>query len=367
MKNRKNKSLILTMAIVFAVITVLSASFAWFTAQDSVTNHLETESLTNGDAKIVEVFDPEVPINPGTSVDKKVGVINTGSSEAFVRISFAELMQKLDNNGVPAAVAAKFAGAANTIPQLFSKASTEAGGAYASWTKIAAGDANFEAATLADFLSATAGVEVRYNKTTANGKTYYEYVAYAPMSGLTGNNEKYNGQYQLANINISIDADKKISLNGLSYMQFTQAAPVNAKWSALTGHTDFAAYTLQLNNPAITLPGATSHVDAMVELNFSAFVKTDLGTCNTGDWWYNANDGYFYYIGKLTSGAQTANWLLESVSLDKAAGNAYANLNYDLTPCMDAIQALSDAVGDTAGWNLSADPNYTSLIAALTA
>ena len=367
MKKRKTKPLILAMAVACAIVTVLTASFAWFTAQDRVTNHLETESLTNGDAKIVEIFDPDEPINPGTTVDKKVGVVNTGSSEAFVRISFVEAIQKLANNGAPAAITTKFDGTASMIPQLFDEAAIATGGAYATWTQIATGDTNFEAASLASFLTATADVEVRYNKTTANGKTYYEYIAYAPLSGLSGDNEKYNGKYQLVNINISINADDEISLNGLSYMQFTQDTPVDAKWAALTNHTAFAAYALQLNKPAIVLPGATSHVDALVNLNFSSAVKTNLSACSTGDWWYNTNDGYFYYIGKLASGAQTANWLLQSVSLDKSASNAYCNLNYDLTPCMDAIQAIDDAVGDAAGWNLSGDPNYADLIAALTA
>ena len=367
MTTRKNRPLILTMALAFALITVLSGTFAWFTTHDSVTNHLETGSLTNGDAKIVEVFDEDEPLNPGTSVDKFVGVVNTGSTDAFVRISFAEALQKL-SSATPAAAASKFSGAAGKIPQLFDEKAIAAGGAYASWTVLAAGDAEFEAASVTSFLAATSGVTVRYQKTSANGKDFYRFVAYAPLSGLTGANEKYNGQYQLVDLDVAISATKQLSVNGtVGYMEFTQAAKTNAKWAAITNHTAFAGYDFTGGAKDITtLPDAVSRLDAMLSLTFSANVKSNIASCSAGDWWYCKDDGYFYYIGKLASGAQTTNWLLEAVALDEAADNSYCNLNYDLTPCMDAIQAVEDALTSTSGWNLDAT-DYAALITLLTA
>jgi len=366
MTTRKTKPLILMMALTFALVTVISGTFAWFTSHDSVTNHMETGSLTNGDAKIVEIFDEDEPLDPGTSVDKFVGAVNTGSTEAFIRISFAEAFQKL-TSGDAASSSTIFDGASSKIPQLFNEASIATGGAYATWTTLAAGDTNFTAASVTTALATAGDAVIRYNKTTANGNTFYRFVAYAPMSGLSGDNVKYNGRYQLVNMNFNVNNSNEITVSAPAFMQFTQDAVVTAKWAALSSsHAPVDSYTLKLNTPAVTLPDATSHADAMLSLLFDSSVKTNIAACNDGDWWYSTDDGYFYYIGKLASGAQTKNWLLNGVALDEAAGNEYTNTTYDLTPCMEAIQSVEEALTSTAGWNLDAT-DYAALIAKLTA
>ena len=364
MKKTKNKSLILVLSIMFAVSTLLVGTFAWFTAQDAVTNHLSSGSMTNGYAKIVEVFDEDEPLNPGTTVDKLVGVVNTGASDAFVRISFAEALKKLDNNGDPVRATAVYDGTAGIIPQLFSAEAIAAGGAYGSWTVITADITEFEAASLAEFLEESKDIEVRYNKTIANGKTFYQFVAYAPISGT---DTEFDGSYQVVvDLAIAVVDDEEILLDGsFGFMQFVQTAETNAKWSALA-NTAFAGYTDTLGTPVVTLPDTTSHVDAMLSLTFGVNVKTNIAACTAGDWWYCEDDGYFYYIGKLASGAQTANWLLEGVALDADADNSFCNLSYDLTPCMDGIQAVPEALTSATGWNLDATL-YSALISALTA
>ena len=80
-----------------------------------------------------------------------------------------------------------------------------------------------------------------------------------------------------------------------------------------------------------------------------------------GKWFYNAGDGYFYYIGTVDPGDTTDN-LLESVTLDGAAGNAYANMVFVLTVNMQAIQDSADAI--IAEWNLDDDSVLFKALAA---
>ena len=93
----KKKPIILIAAIILAVATAVSAStFAWFTAHDEVVNKIETAKLTDGDVSILETFDPDDRLMPGVDINKDVGAINTGDAPALVRISFQELLQKLE-------------------------------------------------------------------------------------------------------------------------------------------------------------------------------------------------------------------------------------------------------------------------------
>jgi len=92
----KKKPIILAAVILMAVVTAISAStFAWFTAQDTVVNKIETAKLTDGDVTIIETFDPEDSLMPGVDINKDVGAINTGDAPALVRISFSESLLKL--------------------------------------------------------------------------------------------------------------------------------------------------------------------------------------------------------------------------------------------------------------------------------
>jgi len=71
----KNKKFIGAIAVVLALLTAVSGTFAWFTSKDDVVNHLETASMTNGDVRIREVWDPEdgKGLVPDTEINKDVG------------------------------------------------------------------------------------------------------------------------------------------------------------------------------------------------------------------------------------------------------------------------------------------------------
>jgi len=158
---RKSKPLILSMAAVFALVAILATTFAWWSTSDQVTNRLRTQSY--GDARITEIFDEDEPLDPGATVDKFVGVVNTGQIDAVVRISFAEALTLLANNGEPVGVSSKYAGAAGVYPKLFNDS-----GVYSTWTVLTDTDTNF--GNPGTFLGMYPDITVIYNKTTAKGK-----------------------------------------------------------------------------------------------------------------------------------------------------------------------------------------------------
>lgn len=88
---------------------------------------------------------------------------------------------------------------------------------------------------------------------------------------------------------------------------------------------------------------------SLIELNFTNYLK-DTKAEGT---WFEGEDGYYYYIGKVAGGSYT-NMLLDSVTLSSKAGNEYKNLEFDVTVVADSIQSSNEAYKDWAPANLQA-------------
>lgn len=86
---------------------------------------------------------------------------------------------------------------------------------------------------------------------------------------------------------------------------------------------------------------------SLIELNFTNYLK-DTKAEGT---WFEGEDGYYYYIGKVAGGSYT-NMLLDSVTLSSNAGNEYKNLEFDVTVVADSIQSSNEAYKDWAPANL---------------
>ena len=86
---------------------------------------------------------------------------------------------------------------------------------------------------------------------------------------------------------------------------------------------------------------------SLIELNFTNYLK-DTKAEGT---WFEGEDGYYYYIGKVAGGSYT-NMLLDSVTLSSNAGNEYKNLEFDVTVVADSIQSFNEAYKDWAPANL---------------
>lgn len=355
---RKNKPLILGMAVLLAIITAITAAtFAWFTSQDTVTNHIETAKLTDGDVSIIETFDPSDKLEPGVAVNKQVGAINTGEADALVRMSFAEALTKLAT-GEQVRNAAKYSGAATEIPELVNI------DAYQGWNVLSASSFTLTADSAA-FSALPAGITVMYKQTATAPEAKYSFAAYAAL-GTTP--ETYQRVEVLPEAFNMVDGKLKITLQStdatpVSYFNFitlTLAAKQENKWANFTGTgtlqtlpdtRTFTALTSEpstILSPNIATPSLSSQY---IQLIFGNNVSTNLATAVDGQWYYNANDGWFYYLGTLKSGESTGN-LLEKIYMNQAAGKEYSYTEFDLTVKMDGIQAVKDAVTSASGWNL---------------
>ncbi|MDR1806070.1 MAG: hypothetical protein LBQ80_04800 [Clostridium sp.] len=378
---RKNKTIILVMALLLSALTICSAaSFAWFTAKDEKTNHLESYG-GDGNVELVDIFDESAPLlpedasNSASGVEKQVGAVNTGKVPAFVRISFAEALTKLSSQE-PLSSATAYSGtdyAAGKLPHVYADEAFAAGGAYDGWQTPISNTGAVEDLTLNLPSELKSKVTLLYNVTKLNGGNHLEFVAYLTITGLTGDAAKYNGQKQVVELEYaltkgtdpSVEDDYDVLVTAPSsgaYKYWQRDAEVKDKLAALLpSHAPFDNDTdYPVSTPAaadITAGVLASRADSLIKLGLGANVKTAVAAASKGDWVYNEDDGYFYYIGVLGAGQQTSSWLLSKVLLDSSAGNAYAHLDYKLTPILDGLQATDEAL---SAWGL--DPTLAGSI-----
>lgn len=98
----KRRRRVLGASCILAALIIAGSSFAWFTSKDEVTNRL-TASADYG-VTIAEDFTPPENWVPGQTIDKNVGVVNTGNVDAFVRAWLeGEMRLVAKNNSTTAA------------------------------------------------------------------------------------------------------------------------------------------------------------------------------------------------------------------------------------------------------------------------
>ena len=355
---KKNKKLIMSMAIVFAVATfAVGSTFAWFTANDHALNKMNTRKLTDGSVEIFENF-PDAEINPGATITKEVGAMNTGDVPVFIRMSFEEMLTKLGAPITATSTPHAYTTSSGYVPGLVNT------GAYGSpYEKLG------EGAFFPDVTGIPAGVTVMAYYDSADSA--YKYAAWKTITDA--------GEFTGAAQKVTLDFDPTANggdgaVSNLKYMEAPIASPLNYLWAntwdgsahvpARIGTEAFTAPRLDSAFNSNSIFADTDSTNKYISLGFS----TDLTTAmTTGKWWYNANDGWFYYMNPIASGASTP-FLMSSVSMDIDAltDPLYKYVNFDLDVKMQAIHALEDALTATDGWALDIDDD-AALIAALVA
>jgi hypothetical protein len=140
---------------------------------------------------------------------------------------------------------------------------------------------------------------------------------------------------------------------------FTEGTPDYDSWTDknLNPDSPWTGYDAEIKNAGnpTALNIGKSQLSDSILLNY---VSTNLDTAavTASKWYYNASDGYFYYIGALNGGASTTQ-LLDKVVLSNTAPDTFRKVSYDLSVTVEAIQAVKAAVADgsNGGWNLSGD------------
>jgi hypothetical protein len=371
---RNKKTVIGIAAVLMSLVFAISGTFAWFTARNEAINHMETERFTNGDVKIIETWDPEDGINwvPGTTINKDAGAINTGNADAIVRMSFEEVLSKL-LTGVAVNLTTgwsdgqKWIDASSNSYDVIAQTANIA--AYTGWTTLAAGDTNFTNIVDTENALTTTGLTIVYQKNTVAApsggtKTTYNFAAYYSLG---------NGKYQKVDLPQAKVASGVLTIGALQYQALAVAPTATIDWLAAATNRPASDITVpaagalagKLSTWALT--DATNKYINLIFANANVSTSATPTAADANKWWYNAADGWFYYIGKLASGATTSN-LLDAMYLAEDISADYNGISFDLKVKMEAIQNVKEAITATTGWGKNATAADTiALIAALTA
>lgn len=392
-RSKRNKK-ILAGAGALACIALLAGTYAWLQSEDTRTNKF-TGVLSGNDVSINELWKEPNNWTPGQEVVKEVGIMNTGEYDEFVRVSFKEALALLANVKVkeeptlPAAVPDDYdpiegeklpanAGwlipvSSTTITELtnngwkevtITNAPTPVEGyslvAYASDPK-----------TMNDPNKQDEEISVRdYKFYWKNGDKYYQS---AGIDSVTGNADgtavtiDAGSEAQFAYISAEYNYDKEVD----AVQWWASTKPANdaigqlyKPWKLTNAETGAGSYDPQ-NFAELVAPAKSWWVNSNVPVKSTNLTKTkaeiainfvnmasQLPEDKTGaqEWYYNVQDGYFYYLDVLGSG-KTTPLIIDKVKLENGAGNEYTKLRYNLDVKAEAIQSIGEAAKDE--WNLS--------------
>lgn len=338
----KSKKSVMGLSVVLAMVMVLSATYAWFTASDSKTNRLETAQITDGSASIFEVFTPPTEWKPGQTVTKQAGVANNGSGSILARVSFEEVMDRLN---VPAQ---DFTAPASgvQVPQIFNKAAYLA----APWTDAAGAGLTV--------VGLPADVTLRVQKVVTGAGTPAEKTSYSFITYHEITSGDYAGQSQRVTADFLVEGTQ-LTVSNVKYWAYTGRTVTEAAWAVFQNPQTTATPSIR---PVADIDYPATDAGKKIAIQYSDRTALTDTAPTAGKWWYNPADGFIYYIGKIEPGTISPNFM-ESLTLDPSAGETYAGMRFDLIINMEAIQNTVDAIESPTGWNLAGN---TDLINALT-
>ncbi|NMP37258.1 MAG: hypothetical protein GX051_03925 [Clostridiales bacterium] len=96
--------------------------------------------------------------------------------------------------------------------------------------------------------------------------------------------------------------------------------------------------------------GETRNTDGTLNVNDTLDPSSIHITCNDEKWYFNPNDGYYYYLGVLAPDELTAEPLFEGFEVDSSIGNDYSNMQADIKIDMECVQAGGNGV---SAWGTS--------------
>ena len=372
-KRTKKKPIILLLAVVMAFVMMLSATFAWFTSADGRVNHFET-LIMDGSVTIFELFNPPTDWKPGESITKNVAATNNGEADVLVRLSFEEVLRMLGNDAAQHSTTAPVTANADLtgldLPVTTATAGYTVGNGWVEITNVASGGT---ALGLAKVSGIPTGAKVwGKSATDADGKIAYTFTIYMPVTykytHLDGTVlTKTVNQKMTADFEVTDTGSKELTVSNAKYWYYTAKTTTQVDWAADNEKIGKAPYeTGSFPSNAQTLADVETLLadsNEMLKLVFGTAFDNSASVAGVADnkWWYNEDDGYFYYLGAVAPGTTTEN-LLEGVTLHEDAGNEYGLLEYDLIVLLEAIQNTTDAVKSASGWNINDTSDiYTKL------
>ena len=351
----KNRRLLGMLGLGFLLIALITGStFAWFTAFDTKVNPMDTPQF--GDVAIVEVFEEPESWIPGQEIIKEVGVKNLGEMDALVRIAFEELLDKY--SGPVQAAAAPLSG--TQVPVVFDNTKYTSANGWLPPTSPSLGLTVDPALTTA-LQGAT--LLVRKMEITAvapageDPSSGYGFVIWYPIpSGA------HAGKAQAAFADLYLDGTVIKTAGAPVFYHYSPRVITSIAWANLADPQLSPAAPVA--SPAPTVANmAHSALDADI-----LFTYDEIAAAPTpGKWFYNQDDGYFYFIGKVAPNTLSPN-LLASVTLSTTADSSHVDLKYSLLVNSEAIQNYETAMTAANGWGMSSSaPNTAAIIAGMIA
>lgn len=324
MKQTKNRKKWAVAATTLAAMAALAGTFAWFTSQDSAKNHFEG-NIAGNDVDVVEQFDPK-PWEPGMDINKDVAAFNSGNYDSMIRISFDEVLTKLADPEAKSSTEGSILNG-KTDKDLYLFPLDETIFTTGTWadSKVAEKSMTVTGGSYAG----TYTLKAKEQATITDDGTTYRYVSYWD-NGTNKYYAKVNTYKRAADGTITPSTDPSFK-----YVDLTLGTPAKADWTK-------PVYTPTMTIDATGKATVVADVDGNIELNF-----VNLSAKPTANkWFYNASDGYFYYVAVVKAGTQTAQ-LLDSVKLTDKADNTYSKMQFDLDVNAKSIQAVKEAVNST--------------------
>jgi len=370
MKLHNNKKLTMMATIALCISIVAAGTFAWVTSSDNQLNRFETASSFSGDLTISEIFTPPTDWMPGQSIVKDVSVLNTGDVTMCIRVSFEEILSKINHDwGYPFitddfdsiifGTGSRFDGNLELDKAVPVRVNTTGfmPGVNGWFTP-----ANIDYAEKVDPLPAGAVVSVCQVGSIFSAK------AWIPI---TYNGESVNQAINLGKFEVleSIPGSSgydTILISGVSgegkilYPFYDGYSTTEASWGGTNQYTT-AGTGPDMPATADIGKAVADYPDYNILLGYVT-ANMNNSAPEAGKWFYNPADGYFYFCSAVAPGGSTTS-LLADVTLNGGAGIGYSGMFFDLGVVAEGIQKTEEALRAADGWNLS----NAALIAALLA
>ena len=340
-------------------MVAVGGTFAWFSTTDQVENVFDMDDF---DVSITEAFDPETPMNPGSTITKQVGVTNYGDVPVYVRVKFEEKL-----------VLKNWAFKENTDNRLLvygKKTPTDAEEAEA----FLMNREQFETQDgleypYPDFYKAVVAVydqnvintiEADSNKIEADSNKWEDFTKNANLGVSFKNVKVYRKDATATGDNNKVYQYFAYDATDNQIVEIKAVKNDEGKTTSYTAR--YAYHVLKVEDRKIESTHAMKDFeendalihgenDEWIKFNFAEEFGTDVRDAKESENWIldtdaENNKGYYYYKHVLDAGESTPN-LLESVTFGQKMPNSFLGAVYTITPVMEAVQANGDAVNAT--------------------
>jgi len=324
-----SRGALLAFALLYSFFAVIGSTFSWITSANNLANQFSGDERL--DTILYEIFEPNMNLRPGDALAKEISAFNSGTVDMVVRLAFEEQLQRplpVQAFNAPGAAAMLFPEYCNP----------------SSWANAA----DVFPGGVTPSLPSGLNVKTRQLETLVGGSNRYEHIIYYGLG---------NNQYQRVTASFEtriINGEETLAVSDILYWGYAgyEAPPLTADW--------------RLNLPDIADGDDPRNVGRLIAdagqkiaINYNA-AAFDSTAPTAGKWYYNQEDGFFYYIGKLEPGAFTPS-LLEGFMLSADAPHIYSAMRLDFSIHLEAVSNAPLAVGE---WGLApGNAIYDALLA----